>query len=91
MSAIQIILSLKEDDLFCKSKWWGNPDVPHDFQFDDSLMFLCQIRCEELALFDENDIFPDKGMLYFFCDIAIIWVIMMNLNLLMVRCGMKIT
>lgn len=70
MSAIQIILSLKEEDLFCKSKWWGNPDIPHDFQFDDSLMFLCQIRCEELALFDENNIFPNKGMLYFFCDIA---------------------
>ena len=70
MSAIQIKLSLTEEDLFCKSKWWGNPDIPQDFQFDDSLMFLCQIRCEDIASFDEKDMLPHKGMLYFFCDIA---------------------
>ncbi len=70
MSAIQLKLSLTEEDLFCKSKWWGNPDIPRGFQFDDSLMFLCQIRCDELSIFDEKNVFPNKGMLYFFCDIA---------------------
>lgn len=70
MSAIQIKLSLTEESLFCRSKWWGNPDIPQDFQFDDSLMFLCQIRCDELSRFDEKGVFPNKGMLYFFCDIA---------------------
>lgn len=70
MSAIQIKLSLTEDDLFCRSKWWGNPDIPQGFQFDDSLMFLCQIRCEDLVSYDGSGLLPHKGMLYFFCDIA---------------------
>lgn len=70
MSAIQLKLSLTEDDLFCRSKWWGNPDIPQDFQFDDSLMFLCQIRCEDLHSYDDKNVLPHKGMLYFFCDIA---------------------
>ena len=70
MSAIQIKLSKTEDNLFCRSKWWGNPDVPVGFEFDDSLMFLCQLRCEDFANYDKDDILPHKGMLYFFCDIA---------------------
>lgn len=70
MSAIQIKLSETEEDLFCKSKWWGNPDIPDGFDFDDSLMFLCQIRCEDLIVYDKNNVLPHKGMLYFFCDIA---------------------
>lgn len=70
MSAIQIILSKTEDDLFCRSKWWGNPDIPDNFVFDDSLMFLCQIRCEDLVEYDINNMLPHNGMLYFFCDIA---------------------
>ena len=70
MSAIQIKLSKTEEDLFCKSKWWGSPDVPVGFEFDDSLMFLCQLRCEDLAIYDKGGVLPHKGMLYFFCDIA---------------------
>ena len=70
MAAIQIRLSKTEDDLFCRSKWWGNPDIPADFDFDDSLMFLCQIRCEDLVDYDRENILPHKGMMYFFCDIA---------------------
>lgn len=67
--AIKLSLSKTEECLFCKSKWWGNPDVPFGFVFDDSLMFLCQIRCEDLAAFDDEHRLPHKGMLYFFCDI----------------------
>ncbi len=70
MSSIKIKLSKTEEDLFCRSKWWGNPDIPEGFDFDDSLMFLCQIRCEDLVGHDKNGILPHKGMLYFFCDIA---------------------
>ena len=70
MSAIRIMLSKTEEELFCKSKWWGNPDIPQGFEFDTSLMFLCQIRCDELKFFDCENVFPDRGMLYFFCDIA---------------------
>jgi len=62
MSAIQIKLSKTEDNLFCRSKWWGNPDVPVGFEFDDSLMFLCQLRCEDFANYDKDDILPHKGM-----------------------------
>lgn len=68
--AIEIKLSKTEDDLFCKSKWWGNPDIPEDFNFDDSLMFVCQIRCEDIVDYDIDNLLPHKGMLYFFCDIA---------------------
>lgn len=68
--AIRLKLSKVNDDLFCRSKWWGNPDVPEGFSFDDSLMFLCQVRCEDIAVFDNDGKLPHKGMLYFFCDIA---------------------
>lgn len=70
MSAVQIKLSRVEEDLFCKSKWWGNPDIPEGFTFDDSLMFVCQIRCEDLVNYDVDNKLPHKGMLYFFCDVA---------------------
>lgn len=68
--AVKLKLSKTSGDLFCRSKWWGNPDIPEDFSFDDSLMFLCQIRCEDLSSFDKEGRLPHKGMLYFFCDIA---------------------
>lgn len=67
--AIKLNLSKTEECLFCKSKWWGNPDIPEGFSFDDSLMFLCQIRCEDLMTLDKENKLPHKGMLYFFCDI----------------------
>lgn len=67
--AIKLNLSKTEECLFCKSKWWGNPDIPEGFSFDDTLMFLCQIRCEDLVSLDKENRLPHKGMLYFFCDI----------------------
>lgn len=67
--AIKLNLSKTDECLFCKSKWWGNPDIPEGFSFDDSLMFLCQIRCEDLTSLDKENRLPHKGMLYFFCDI----------------------
>lgn len=70
MSAIRIKLSKTDEDLFCKSKWWGNPDIPIGMEIDDSLMFLCQLRCEDLVRYDEKNLLPHNGMLYFFCDIA---------------------
>lgn len=67
--AIKLNLSKTDECLFCKSKWWGNPDIPEGFSFDDTLMFLCQIRCEDLVSLDKENRLPHKGMLYFFCDI----------------------
>ena len=58
-----------DDDLFMKSKWWGNPDMPLNFDVPDDLTFICQIRCDEIASFDEDNLLPHKGMLYFFAAI----------------------
>lgn len=65
-------------DLFGKSKWWGFPDLPEEFdwpavrvsdegeEFDDPLTFVCQIRCADLAEVDPEGLLPHEGMLYFF-------------------------
>lgn len=35
-------------------------------QWNEPLTFICQIRCEELAIFDTEGLLPHEGMLYFF-------------------------
>lgn len=55
------------------SKIGGFPDVPADFQWmrsneGNALTFLMQINCEEIHPLDKDNIFPEKGMLYFFYD-----------------------
>ena len=61
MKAIKIDFSESNDDLTCKSKWWGSPDLPEDWEYpeiideDDEpapLTFICQIRCADLAKLD---------------------------------------
>ena len=52
-----------------KSKWWGNPDLPKDFEEPDCSTFICQIRCDEIAKYDEDNLLPHKGMLYFFAEL----------------------
>ena len=62
-----------------KSKWWGEPDMPDSLDYPeltvtdengehyaDPLTFVCQIRCEELAVHDAEGLLPHEGMLYFF-------------------------
>ena len=66
MESVKICLEKTNDDLFMKSKWWGNPDVPQNFDVPDYLTFICQIRCDEIAAFDAENLLPHKGMLYFF-------------------------
>ncbi len=66
MKSIRLNLKKSKDDLYMKSKWFGNPDVPENYPIPDDLCFICQIRCDELAEFDENNMLPHKGMLYFF-------------------------
>ncbi len=63
-----------------KSKLFGCPDVkdPDTFEIptydcygdDFDMTFICQINCEEVAAYDEDGLLPDKGMLYFFYDMA---------------------
>lgn len=64
MESVKICLEKTNDDLFMKSKWWGNPDVPQNFDVPDYLTFICQIRCDEIAAFDDENMLPHKGMLH---------------------------
>lgn len=69
MKSIKINLEKSDEDLFMQSKWWGNPDLPQNFDYPGDLTFICQIKCDEIAAFDEENILPHKGMLYFFAAI----------------------
>ena len=69
MDSIKFCLEKTDDDLFMKSKWLGNPDLPQNFDVPDDLTFICQVRCDEIAKFDEENLLPHKGMLYFFAAI----------------------
>ena len=79
--AIGIKLRQVETELFCCSKWWGDPDLPADMEyptavaqedgesFDYPLTFLCQIDCEDLAPLDPEGLLPHQGMFYVFAGI----------------------
>ena len=69
MSSIKINLKKTDEDLFMKSKWWGNPDLPLDVDAPDCSTFICQIRCDEIAQLDVDNRLPHKGMLYFFGEL----------------------
>ena len=71
-----------DSNLFCCSKWWGNPDLPPQAEYplmkvteeDGSeteypLTFICQIDCADIAPFDKEGLLPHEGMLYFFAAI----------------------
>ena len=75
---IHIQLQETETELFCSSKWWGDPDLPRNMGYpmisveEDGesyrypLTFICQIDCEDLAPLDPDGLLPHQGMLYFF-------------------------
>ena len=75
---IKITTQKTDADLFGQSKWWGFPDMPDTLdypeipvnddgdEYDDPLTFICQIRCDELAPYDVENLLPHEGMLYFF-------------------------
>ena len=81
--AIKITTSLTEGSLQGKSHWWGFPDLPDGVEFpllqdnDDDydgegellMTFICQIKLDEIAGYDEENLLPHKGMLYFFADL----------------------
>ncbi len=79
--AIRIKTFRTESNLFCQSKWWGNPDLPPQVEyptfkvkedgeeFDYPLTFICQIDCEDIAPYDKEGRLPHEGMLYFFAAI----------------------
>ena len=68
-----------DSPLYGQSKWWGEPDMPEELDwpekkvtdedgetYDDPLIFVCQIRCEDIAVLDPQGLLPHEGMLYFF-------------------------
>ena len=79
--AIKIHLQETETELFCSSKWWGDPDLPADMEyptapaededgsFDYPLTFICQIDCEDIAPFDPEGKLPHQGMFYVFAGL----------------------
>lgn len=79
--AIRINLQETETELFCSSKWWGDPDLPADMEYptavaqedgetyDYPLTFICQIDCEDIAPFDPEGRLPRHGMFYVFAGI----------------------
>ena len=63
------------DPLEGQSKWWGAPDLPLDMDYPcasdgEPLLFVCQIRLEDIAQYDTENLLPHTGMLYFFADMA---------------------
>jgi len=75
---IPFSLQETETELFCSSKWWGDPDLPREMGYpmitveDDGgsfrypLTFICQVDCEDIAPLDPENRLPHRGMLYFF-------------------------
>jgi uncharacterized protein YwqG len=49
-----------------KSKTGGFPHLPADEHIDNDYLFLVQINCAQLKLFDKDNLFLSEGMLYFF-------------------------
>ena len=79
--AIKINLQKTETELFCSSKWWGDPDLPADMDYptvevtdddgtyDYPLTFICQIDCEDIGPLDPEGKLPHQGMLYVFAGV----------------------
>ncbi len=56
-----------------QSKFGGTPDLPNNIEWPKSnennpLAFLCQINLSEIKHLDEENILPNKGIIYFFID-----------------------
>lgn len=78
--AIKIKTTPTQHNLVGKSHWWGFPDLPEGVAYpcaspqnqdgsEDTLTFVCQIRLEEIAPFDSENMLPHTGMLYFFASL----------------------
>lgn len=73
--AIELKFQPSDDPGFAQSKWWGAADLPAQWEYPcteggDPLLFVAQIRCEELIPYDREGLLPQRGMLYFFAAIG---------------------
>ena len=53
-----------------ESKFFGDPTVPSAWDYEDSELFLCQIRLCDIAELDKENKLPHTGYLYVFLDMA---------------------
>lgn len=56
-----------------ESCFFGAPDLPEAWlenEFGEGELFLCQVRCADLAPYDPEGRLPHRGMLYLFLDIT---------------------
>ena len=79
--AIKLLFSPLEESLTGRSKIWGCPDLPDSLpypeiiyeeegeKYADPMSFICQIRLQDIADIDTENLLPHKGMLYFFGEI----------------------
>lgn len=79
--AIAFITKETTEDLTGKTHWWGAPDLPKDIPYpyeiigegeegyEEPLTFLCQIRMEDIAALDKENLLPHTGMMYFFAPL----------------------
>ncbi len=71
MAAIKINLTKAPAEYdYGASKFFGDPTIPNDWQenYGEGVMFLAQIRLEDIAEYDKEGRLPHKGYLYFFVD-----------------------
>ena len=81
-TAIRLCHEPTDQDLTGHSKFGGKPDLPHGVSYpmiekteengetyEDPMFFVCQLRCEELASHDPNNLLPHSGMIYVFAEI----------------------
>ena len=78
MNGIKLKISKTKNKLSAgSSKLFGNPDVWDGFEWPYveengekyDLTFMCQINCWEVSVFDEAELLPKTGILYFFYDL----------------------
>lgn len=79
--AIRLKFNKTGKDLTGCSKMWGCPDLPDSLDYPeaavnddgelvyDPMTFVCQIRLEDIATLDTEDVLPHQGMLYFFASL----------------------
>ena len=53
-----------------ESKFFGSPAVPADWvdEFDENVIFMCQINLNDIAELDKDNVLPHNGYMYIFLD-----------------------
>lgn len=66
---IKVKKAPKKYDL-AASKFFGSPAIPNEWvdDFDEDVIFFCQIRLADIAAFDKENKLPHTGYLYIFLD-----------------------